>query len=248
MIQQEEASRARPVFVLGTGRSGTHWLGESLGGHPEVRATIEIEPMFGMSTRIALDRRLERKAFPRLVQAYKRQIERSPTPIYLDKAHPNIWTAEKLKRAFPDALFLGTERNPYATVASMMKHGGVADWHRQWRKYPIPNRFLGITKEAAATYADLSLASKCAMRWVAHHRRMEVLKTRLGDALRVISYEALAHDPARMAAELERFLGLTVAMPVPDVQVESLHKWRHQLTPEQIADIREVVGVDPVDD
>ena len=88
-------SATRPVFVIGTGRSGTHWLGHSLIGHPEVRATIEVEPMFGLSVRMALDAAREAELFDRLVAAYESQLSQCHTRIYLDKSHPNIWIAEK---------------------------------------------------------------------------------------------------------------------------------------------------------
>ncbi len=57
----------RPIFVIGTGRSGTHWLGYSLGNHPEIRATIEVQPMFGLSTRMALNPALEMQLFEKLI-------------------------------------------------------------------------------------------------------------------------------------------------------------------------------------
>lgn len=44
-------SKTQPIFVTGTGRSGTHWLGFSLGDHPEVQSTVETQPMFGLSQR-----------------------------------------------------------------------------------------------------------------------------------------------------------------------------------------------------
>ncbi len=33
-------ARTYPIYVIGTGRSGTHWLGYSLKDHPEIRATF----------------------------------------------------------------------------------------------------------------------------------------------------------------------------------------------------------------
>jgi hypothetical protein len=143
------AWRGRAAFVIGTGRSGTHWLGQSLGDHPEVRATVEAEPMFWISTQLALDRARDTELFPRLVRAYRKQLLRSVPRLYVDKTHPNIWHAEDLKRALPEALFVGIERNPYATVASMVLHPDVSAWHRRWREFPVPNRFLGITPERA---------------------------------------------------------------------------------------------------
>ena len=238
-------SPTRPVFVIGTGRSGTHWLGYSLGDHPEVRATIEIQPMFGWSTRMALNSKLERKLFGRLVLAYKWQLLKSAPRLYLDKTHPNIWIAEKLKKAFPKSLFVGIERNPYATVASMMKHKGVSAWHRRWREFPIPNRFLGITAELANTYDSIPLASQCAMRWLAHHDRMKELRSILGNDLIVIPYESFANDTETQIHGLQQFVGLKIPIPIPDVKTDSLHKWKEQLSNEQIVQIQNIVGFSP---
>ena len=238
-------SPTRPVFVIGTGRSGTHWLGYSLGDHPEVRATVEIQPMFGWSTRMALNSKLERKLFGRLVLAYKWQLLKSAPRLYLDKTHPNIWIAEKLKKAFPKSLFVGIERNPYATVASMMKHKGVSAWHRRWREFPIPNRFLGITAELANTYDSIPLASQCAMRWLAHHDRMKELRSILGNDLIVIPYESFANDTETQIHGLQQFVGLKIPIPIPDVKTDSLHKWKEQLSNEQIVQIQNIVGFSP---
>ena len=235
----------QPVFVIGTGRSGTHWLGHSVANHPQIRATVEARPMFGLATKMALNPALEARLFPRLVWAYRWQLLRSAPRLYLDKTHPNIWLAEKLQRAFPRALFLGIERNVYGTVASMMKHSGVASWHRRWREFPTPNRFLGITAEESENYDDLPLATQCALRWLAHRNRMQTLRTTLGNDLLVISYEQFADDPAATTARLEQFLGLSVPLPIPEVKRESLHKWRSQLTSAEILQIQRRVGDTP---
>ena len=238
-------SITRPVFVIGSGRSGTHWLGYSLGSHPEVRATVEVNPMFDLSTRMALNQALEKKLFWRLVMAYKWQLLKSAPRIYVDKTHPNIWIAEKLQRAFPNALFIGIERNPYATVASMMKHSGVSAWHRRWREFPVPNRFLGITSELANEYESIPFASQCAMRWLAHHNRMKELRKSLGDYLFVISYESFAHDTEQAINELKQFLGLHETIPVPEVKIESLSKWKNQLSDAEVDNIQNIVGFPP---
>ena len=234
-----------PVFVIGTGRSGTHWLGYSLGDHPEIRATVEGKPMFELSTRMALNPELENALYPKLVSAYKWQLFKSVPRVYLDKTHPNIWIAERLKESFPDALFVGIERDPYATVASMMKHKGVAAWHRRWKEFPVPNRFLGITKGLESSYDDLPLASQCAMRWVAHRTRMRELKSILGDALFLISYEKFARETEGVIQDIRKFLNLKKPVPVPSVKVESLSKWKQQLSDEEILQIQTIVGSPP---
>jgi hypothetical protein len=234
-----------PIFVIGTGRSGTHWLGYSLGDHPEVRATIEVRPIFDWSTQMALNPSLEPQLFSGMVRAYRWQLFHSPPRLYLDKTHPNIWIAEKLKDAFPHALFLGIERDPYGTVASMMRNPGVADWHKRWKEFPIPNRFLGIDEETAKVYDDIPLAAQCAMRWVAHRRRMNELRSTLGDALKVISYEVFAYNTEETLEHLQHFLGLQKPIPVPDVKIASLTAWKTHLSEEEVQQIQDVVGFPP---
>jgi hypothetical protein len=194
---------------------------------------------------MALVPRLEGELFGQLVAAYQRQLSESSPRLYLDKSHPNIWIAEKLKDAFPQALFLGIERNPYATVASMMKHPGVSAWHKHWREFPIPNRFLGITPELADVYDSIPFAAQCAMRWVAHHERMNALRAILGQDVSVISYESFARDPEKIIIELQRYLGLSKPIPIPDVKTDALDKWESQLSKEEIMQIQKVVGFGP---
>ena len=235
--------KTRPVFVIGTGRSGTHWLGFSLGDHPEVFATIEEQPMFGLSTQIALNPSLKDSLFPKLVSSYKDQLAHTSRQLYLDKSHPNIWSAEALKAAFPTALFIGIERNPYATVASMLKHKGVLSWHHRWKEFPIPNHFLGITTEIEEEYDNIPLEKQCAMRWLAHHNEMNRLKNVLENDLLVISYESFSHNTEKEIFQLKQFLQLNTPIPVPEVKTESLGKWKTQLSKEQLYNIEEIVGI-----
>jgi len=238
-------SPTRPVFIIGTGRSGTHWLGQSLGDHPEVQATVEVQPMFDLATKMALNPSLEKTLFEKLTRAYKWQLLKSAPRLYLDKSHPNIWLAEKLKATFRSALFVGIERNPYATVASMLKHDGVLAWHTRWREFPVPNRFLGITSELAKHYDTIPRAAQCAIRWLAHRDRINVLRGTLGSSLMVISYETFADNTAQTIRQLQNFLGLAAAVPVPNVNRDSLHKWQAHLTPDQIHQIQSIVGFLP---
>ncbi|ACA99497.1 MULTISPECIES: sulfotransferase family protein [Cyanophyceae] len=238
-------STARPIFIIGTGRSGTHWLGYSLENHPDIRATIEAKPMFNLSTRIALDPNLEEKLIGRLIRSYKWQILASYPRRYLDKTHPNIWIAEKLKRAFPNAVFIGIERSPYATVSSMMNHKGVSAWHQRWKNFPLPNRFLGITPELANIYDEIPMAAKCALRWSAHHEQMQKLKEILGENILVIHYENFVVNPQEVILKLERFLNLSRPIPMPNINVKSLDKWKKQLSTMEIEQVEAVVGLSP---
>lgn len=233
----------RPVFIIGSGRSGTHWLSGALAAHPDVHATIEVQPMFGLSTQMALNSSLEQSLMPSLIAAYQKQLLSSAPRLYVDKSHPNIWIAEKLKKAFPNALFLGIERNPYATVSSMLKHQGVLTWHRRWREYPTPNRFLGITEALVEEYAHLSLVEQCALRWLSHHERLCHLQGVLGADLLCVSYERFALCTNDILGQLQQFLSLMDgSIPAVTVNHASLYKWEEQLSARELQQIGQIVG------
>lgn len=164
------------IFILGTGRSGTHWIGYALANHPDIISSVEEQPMFDWSTKIALDPQKNYHLLTRLIWMYRWKMFRSRPKHFLDKSHPNIWIAEELNLAFNNPMFVGIERNPFANIASMIKHQGVSEWHHRWKEFSIPNRFLGIEEEMVTYYEDLPFASKCALRWLAHHKQMNRLR------------------------------------------------------------------------
>ena|GEM_PF-6704601 len=53
------------IFIVGCGRSGTHWLGYILDAHPDIVATIEKRSIFRKVTAMALDQSLMNRYFPR---------------------------------------------------------------------------------------------------------------------------------------------------------------------------------------
>ncbi len=194
--------------------------------------------MFKWSKHMAVYPNSEASLFPKLRRAYERRIFFCRKKYYVEKNHPNIWTAEKLLAAFPDAKFISIERNPYATIASMINHKRVSEWHHRWKEFPIPNRFLGISDEDAKVYDEIPFARKCAMRWVAHHNRLGDLKPVLGGRLLHIQYEDFASSPDSTIEQLNNFLALDTPLQVPTVKTDSLTKWREELSDSQISEIQ----------
>lgn len=201
--------------------------------------------MFGLSVNMALNASLESTLLPQLINVYKELVNKFAPSIYLEKSHTNIWIAEKLDQAFGRAQFIGIERNPYATVASMLRHREVLAWHGRWRQFPVPSRFLGISAEDAKHYDEIPVAAQCAMRWLSHNEQMKKLRIALQERLFVINYEVFAHQTEKTILELQQFLQLKDQIPIPEVRIASLYKWREQLTEIELEQIQGVVGIAP---
>jgi hypothetical protein len=231
------------IFVIGSGRSGTHWVGYILEGHRDIHVTIEKPPIFRWVTDIALDLGKKAELLPGLIERYRAEHDAVRPRHYADKSHPNIWIAEELATAFGDARFIGIQRNPYGTVASMLKHPGVLAWHARWKEFPVPNPFLGITRDNHDAYESMPLAAKCALRWKAHRERMHALGEALGPRLLVLQYEDVIRDPDTQLRALDAFLSLPSPIPRPKVKAESLDRWRTELDDEAKSQIAAVTGI-----
>lgn len=229
------------IFILGTGRSGTHWLGYILENHPLIKATIEKKSIFRLVVKIALDSSKKEKLYPKLIKKYKNQLDKYPNFHYLDKSHPNIWIAQDLLKTFPNAKFVGIIRNPYATISSMFLHKGVMSWIKNWNRYPIPNKFLGITEENSKFYDDFSLTKKCMLRWISHYNQMKFLQSHLNSSILVLSYEDLITIGYEPLKKIEKFLDLEIPLTIKKVKQESLNKWKKNLTDVQINEITEML-------
>jgi hypothetical protein len=238
----DQAYDPDPVFVLGTGRSGTHWVAEILEHHPEIHALIEKPPIFHWVTEMAIDPLAEKQLFEPLVRRYRLEAASRRRRRLLDKSHPNIWLAEALAETFPKAQFIGVLRDVFGTVASSLRHKGVRYWAEHWNQYPVPNRFLGITMENLDAYAEMSLAARCAVRWRAHLHRLDELESRLGERMIRLRYHELQTNTHAELDRLQGFLGLKKQIPFPDIKTDSLDRWKQELSQEQVADIRDVVG------
>ena len=92
----------RIIFIIGCGRSGTHWLGHTLAAHPDIYVSIEKPTIFNLVTSIALNPRKKKRLLPKLIRQYKYEYHLVRPPIYADKSHPNIY----LVILFPSISFL----------------------------------------------------------------------------------------------------------------------------------------------
>jgi Sulfotransferase family len=229
-----------PIFIIGCARSGTTWLGRILGQGEGLNVTIENPIIFPLVDEAVLYWVRRDELVERLISIYRTQISKAGTDVYVDKSHQNIWLVELIDQAFPAARYVAIERQPYATIASMMRHSGVRRHFIYWRNYPLPNRHLGIRESDAPHYDALPLSIKCAFRWQSHQERLIELRARLGDRLHFIRYERLVEDTE---AEIER-LSAFVGRPLRTAAAElaPLIKWRTAFSMQQRARIDEAIA------
>jgi len=228
------------IFVLGTGRSGTCWMGGILGKHKGVTSYVEPERLFDRSVRVALSPNSLDEHFPLICKGIDNLAEQT-NKIVAYKVHPMLWFSEKLAEQYPEAKFIGMQRSPHACVSSMLQHYGVRKWCEQWKKFPTPNPFLGITKQNLQRYAQSSILERSVFRWLSHFHRMNQAKNRLQKKLLVIQYEKLVNETHDELVRVQKFLEFRLPFPGIQTNPASLHKWKDSLKVREIAIINGIL-------
>lgn len=228
------------IFVLGTGRSGTHWLGYILDSSNEINMNIEKFPIFKWVTQAAVNYKKRKRLIPLIIIYFKLNYLLSKKHSG-DKSHPNIWLVDYYNKYLSNAYFIGIHRDPHPTVSSMLLHKGVLRWIDEWEEYPLPNSFLGITLENVEDYKKLSLESKCVMRWIAHMDRFKELEKKYSNNFLLIDYENLYDSTENEIDRIHSFLELKEKLPFPEIKKDSKFKWKSKLTQEQINNINETL-------
>jgi len=223
----------RPVFICGCGRSGTHLIAKTFASSVKVDVTIEVPFVFNRSLRLALGIP-KRRDWPQLVDRYRRAsaLASWPRRAYVDKSHPNLWLAEGLLDKFPGAYFVLVHRRVEGVISSMLKHAGCLRHFRHWRRFPVPNKFLGITREIGREYDDLPVVTKCFLRWKAHADETVRLYKKLPQSnTLLIQYEKFVKDPTPF---LHFMFGVCVCsdMYPPPLHPERAVAWKAALSRE----------------
>lgn len=236
--------RVNVIFVVGTGRSGTHFtcrclrefsrLDDFQGGREHAPTLYSIAHAAMKHERLPTTVRPHYRK-RRLQALLKRQV-------LVDQHHPNLFFVTEWLRRTPGAVFLYPERPAVQIVASMLTHEGVGGWYEKLRTgklmVPYPNRFFGLNSLAQLQTEPLHRI--CWHRVRAHKEAALRARARHGDRVRFVDYQALVRD--RVAAlsavfspeEMARFGHHQLATPSTDY---SLEKYRDVLDADQIAEI-----------
>jgi len=235
----------RAIFIVGTGRSGTHFMARLLNGYENVWDPLKGKEKPSILMDIAKAAIHHREPSASTVHYYREVLSQN-TGVYLDQHHPNLFFVEKWSRLFDGCLFLYPTRPTVQVVASMLRHGGVMGWYRyaeNWRRrlidrVPYPNQFLGIASRSELSCLPVHLL--CAHRVLAHQRTFFSTAEKMNASLRSVDYQSLVNDPYAelqnlfQESELQK-LGRFQLVEKP--KIESLSKYQDVLSETQISEI-----------
>jgi hypothetical protein len=236
---------ARLVFVVGSPRSGTTFVGGALGSQPGFVDLGEVPLLKAAVPRLVpLPVEKQARAIRLILQPVRnlalahglRGVEQNPETSYV---------LPGALRAYPSATAVHVIRDGRDVVCSLIERG----WLRPGREgaddanqvYGAHARFW-VEPERREEFARASEATRAAWAW-----RQYVTAARLApDRTIEVRYESLTADPA---GEADRVAQALDADPGPlreafgRVHAGSVARWRADLTAEQLADVEAEAGV-----
>jgi hypothetical protein len=234
----------RMVFVVGSPRSGTTFVGNSLGSQPGFVDLGEVPLLKAAGPRlVGLPVEEQAREVRRVVQLVRnlglvhglRGVEQNPETSYV---------LEGALRAYPEAKAVHVIRDGRDVICSLLERGwlgagraGVDDANQA---YGAHARFW-IEPDRRQEFEEASEATRAAWAW-----RTYVTAARVAPARTIeLRYESLAADPAGEAERVARELDVDpapLAAAFGNVHARSIGRWRTELTPDQLADVEAEAG------
>jgi Sulfotransferase family len=224
----------QPVFITGTGRSGTTVLGMVLSLHPKIGFLNEpkalwhhVHPkddLIGSYSEeqgnYLLNAGDATSAQSRKVKGmYSSFLHLSGTNVVLDKYPEMIFRTEYLQALFSRPRYIFLHRNPMDTIASTAEwsrehgHTGEDWWGADKRKWHLLTEQVVPLDRSLAPFAEQirkleSQEDMAAVEWIATmNRGLETMKEN-PDRFIKIGYEELVSNPANQLEAICKFIGI----------------------------------------
>lgn len=242
-----EATNAteRPVFVVGAPRSGTTFMGNSLGRLPGFVDLGEVGPLkVAIDELAALPEEESARRFQQILERVRRlglarrlrAVEQTPETSFVLGA---------ALRAYPQGKAVHMVRDGRDVVCSLLEkgwlraeRGGADDVGSPYGEHAR----LWVEPERVPEFQAASEATRAAWAW---RRYLTAARAGAPEATIEVRYEDLATDPDGTAARVAEHIGVDaaeLAKPLRDVHSESVGRWRRDLTDEQVADVEAQAG------
>jgi glycosyltransferase involved in cell wall biosynthesis len=214
-LRSRVAGRVRePVFVVGSPRSGTTFLGECLGAMPVISYHHEPVATKAAAAFVELGVWHEERAsrFFRKVYRCLLRLRLDGGLRYVDKTPRNVFLMPFLSRAFPDARFIHIVRDGRDVALSWSER----PWFRDdapkgyepggYRYGPRPA--MWVEPDRIEEFLQTTTAHRCAWGWRRFVEAGLAGSEALGDAVLQVRYERLMADPDGEGERILDFLGI----------------------------------------
>jgi hypothetical protein len=240
-----------PIFIVGCGRSGTHWLGKIITSCSQIAGTVTDVTTTKNSEILSIRQLCEKGIYypstldqilPSIYVKYNKYIKKYFPKIYADKTHGELWIIDSLSYMFQNAKFIGIERAAYPVISSLVFRNSSmskrrADLH--WKKYPIPTGPSGITSKIAKCYNRFDIFERAALVWLAHKIKMKWAKKILKNKLLILSYESMLKNFISNIKTISKFIDTKILISqkiMPKLNENT--KWKYEIPKKSVDKIK----------
>jgi hypothetical protein len=233
------------IFVVGSPRSGTTFMGRVLGAQRGCVDLGEVKPIKAAIPRlVALPDENAARQFRRILERVRRLgfasrlrgVEQTPETSFVLGA---------ALRAFPEGRAVHMLRDGRDVVASLLERSWLSDTRLGGtddvgQAYGGHARFW-VEEDRREEFLRSSEATRAAWAW----RRYATAASASSERTLEVRYEELVADPRRVAERLAEHLDLdadSLARSLSEAHGESVGRWQRDLTPEQVADVEREAG------
>jgi Sulfotransferase family len=234
----------RFVFVVGSPRSGTTFLGSAIGSVPGLIDLGEVEPLKDAIRRIAHLDQAETAAEIRrlLTRARRLSLVRGIRPVEQTPEMAHILPA--VVQAFPEGRVVHAVRDGRDVVCSLLERGWlrVESKGRNYAGTPFgPRARFWVEEERRDEFPQVSDARRAAWAW----RRYVTAVRSSGVAVTEVRYERMATDPETVGTELAEALEISAPHMIEALRkahAESIGRYARDLTKEELDDVMAEAG------
>lgn len=249
---------SRPVFVVGSPRSGTTFLGSCVGELPEI--SYHFEPV---ATKAAAryvynqewDFAKAKNVYQR-VYAWLMRLHADGDLRFADKTPRNCFVIDFLHQAFPDAQFIHIIRDGRDAALSHSKKPWMQAAQAKSTKHEPggyrygPYARFWVEAERVAQFESTSDIHRCIWAWRRHtESALQAVAQLPKQQYHELRYEHLVTDSNAEAERLLDFLGITAQtsrqrfyQKMAKARPDSVGVWKKELSTEQLRQVEQEAG------